>query len=122
MNTQSIGNIRYFYKGVKIDDRTREYIEKRLESLNKIADNILQIEVEVDLDKKGKFRVEIMVKTPRNLFRSENTTESIEGSTDMSIEELHIQIVGTKDKLRTLRDRGARSIKKKTVLDENSRF
>lgn len=115
-------NTRYLYKGVTIDDRTREYIEKRLEAVEKVNGKILQIEVEIDLDKKGKFRVELMVKTPHNLYRSEETTESIEGSTDIAVEEIKTQILRDKERVKDLRIRGKRSIKKKVVLDEKARF
>lgn len=114
--------MKLFSKGVKIDNRTKEYIEKRLEPLNKLVDNILNTEVEIDMDKKGKFRVEIMVKTSYNLYRSEETTESIEGSADIAVNELKIQIKKDKDKRRTLIRRGGMSIKKKASIDKNARF
>lgn len=115
-------NMRYLYRGVEVDERTKGYVEKRLMVLDKFAENILQVEVEIDMDKKGKFRVEVMVKTPRDLFRAENTTESIEASVDMAVDELQDQMIHVKEKLNTLRERGARSIKKKMVVDGNARF
>jgi len=115
-------NIRFLYKGVTIDERTKDYIEKRLESVEKVNGKILQIEVEIDLDKKGKFRVELMVKTPHNLYRSEETTESIEGSTDIAVEEMKTQILRDKERVKDLRIRGKRSIKKAIVVDEGARF
>ncbi|MEI8343629.1 MAG: ribosome-associated translation inhibitor RaiA [Candidatus Moraniibacteriota bacterium] len=116
-------NLRFLFKGVVVDQRTREYIEKRLSSLDKkFMEEVLKTEVEIDLDKKGKFRVEVMIKTPRNLFRSENITESIEASIDLTIEELQEQIVHQKDKVRTIRKRGALSLKKKLVIDGEARF
>ena len=115
-------NIRYLFKGVKIDERTQDYIEKRLETIGKVNGKILQFEVEIDLDKKGKFRVELMVKTPKNLFRSEETTESIEGSTDIAVEEIKTQILRDKEKVKDLRIRGKRSIKKRIVIDKNARL
>jgi len=114
--------MKLFSKGVKIDNRTREYIEKRLEPLKKLVDKILSTEVEIDMDKKGKFRVEIMVKTPYNLYRSEETTESIEGSADIAADEIKIQIKKDKGKRRTLMMRGGMSIKKRTTIDKNARF
>lgn len=115
-------NVRYLFKGVEIDDRTREYIEKKLQTIDHFLEHAQQAEVEIELDKKGKFRVEIMIKTPRNLFRADNVTESIEASTDLVVDELQIQITHMKDRLRTLKKRGAQSIKKKIVIDENARF
>lgn len=115
-------NMRFFFKGIELDERTREYVEKKIETLDKFTDNILKSEVEIDLDKKGKFRVEVMLHTPRNMFRADNTTESIEASIDLVVDELQIQVTRLKDKLRTLKKRGAISIKKRVVLDEGSRF
>ncbi|MEI7621127.1 MAG: ribosome-associated translation inhibitor RaiA [Candidatus Moraniibacteriota bacterium] len=116
-------NLRFLFKGLTLDQKTREYIEKRLTSLDKkFAEDVLLTEVEVDLDKKGKFRVEVMIKTPHNLFRSENTTESVEASIDLCVEELEQQIVHQKDKVRTIRKRGAMSLKKKLVIDSDARF
>ena len=115
-------NIRFLFNGVKIDNRTGEYIQKRLETIGKLLDNILRIEVEIDLDKKGKFRAEVMVKTPYKLYRSEETTESIEGSIDIVMEELKNQIRKDKTRLREVRERGRRSIKKALTIDKNARF
>jgi ribosomal subunit interface protein len=115
-------NMRFFFKGLEIDLPTRDYIEKRLDTMDKFIENITKSEVEIDMDKKGKFRVEVMLHTPRNMFRADNTTESIEASIDLVADELQAQITHMKDKLRTLKKRGAMSIKKKTVLDEGARF
>lgn len=117
-----VENVRFMSKGVEVDDRTREYILKRVETLDKFVSHVIQTEIEVEMDKKGKFRVEAMIKTARNLFRAEETSESIEGSIDSVVDALQEQAVDVKDKFRTLRERGARSIKKKAVIDENARF
>ena len=84
----TIENMKFLFKGIVIDERTQEYIEKRLSTLDKFIENISNVEVEVDLDKKGKFRVEVMVHTPRNMFRADNTTDSVEASTDMVVDEM----------------------------------
>jgi ribosomal subunit interface protein len=109
-------NIRYLFKCAKIDDRTRDYIEKRIKTLEKLLDKILQVEVEIDLDKKGKFRVEVIVKTPYKLYRSEETSESIEGSVDILLEELKNQISKDKSRRNTLIKRGARLIKRMMIF------
>lgn len=122
MVVKDMSNMRFLFKGVRIDDRTEEYIRKRLGTIERILKNILHVEVEIDLDKKGKFRAEVMIKTPYGLYRAENITESIEGSIDLAEEDLRNQITKNKDRRKTLIKRGARSIKKKIVLDENARF
>lgn len=115
-------SFRIFFQGVKIDERTEDYIKKRLAALEKLLDKILRVEVEIDLDKKGKFRAEVMVKTPYKLYRAEDMTESIEGSIDLVVDDIKIQINRDKDRMVTLRRRGGRSIKKKIAIDENARF
>lgn len=115
-------NTRFLFKGVDIDDRTKEYVVKRLGRVEKLVDPVSEFSIEVDQDKKGKFRVEIMVKTPHNLYRAEETTVSVEGSTDIVIDELEAQIDKKKNKNRDLKLRGNRSIKKKMTVDEAARF
>lgn len=113
---------RFLFKGVDIDGRTREYILKRLARIEKLVDPVSEYSLEIDQNKQGKFRVEIMVKTPHNLYRAEETTLSVEGSTDTVIDELEAQIDKKKNKNRDLKLRGNRSIKKKMVLDAAARF
>lgn len=120
-------NIRYLYKEVKIDDRTKNYITGKVEKLGKFFESYredaeISAEVEIDLDKKGKFRVEVMLQTPYDKYRGDDTTESIEGSIDSVYEELETQILRDKEKITTLRRRGGRSLKKKMVIDEKARF
>jgi len=128
LNTKyDIMNIRYLFKEVKIDDRTKNYVSEKIEKLGKFfrslkEDAEVSAEVEIDLDKKGKFRVEVMLFTPYQKYRGEDTTESIEGSVDSVYEELENQIMKDKKRLITMTRRGGRSIKKKMVVDEGARF
>lgn len=122
MLTSVTNNVRFLTKGVEVDDRTKEYIIKRLGSLDRILKEVIQTEVEIDLDKKGKFRVEVMIKTPKELFRAEDITESIEGSIDLVADELQTQIIKSQEKIWTKIMRGARSIKKKFTIDRDARF
>lgn len=111
-------------RNVKLDQWMQEYILKRVQKMNRFLSKVPngQAEIEVDRDKKGKFRVEIMLKTPYNSYRAEETSESIEGSTDVAVDNLIRQITSDKDKIKELRERGARSLKKKIILDESARF
>ncbi len=115
-------NIRYLYKDIKIDDRTREYVEKRLEKLEKILDKITLCEVEIGLEKNNLFRVEVMVQVPGKIYRSEETTESVEGSIDEVVDEIQSQIRKDKEKTKVIKERGGRSIKKKIAIDKMARF
>lgn len=113
---------RYLAKGLELDQLTSDYIEKRLGRLKKLVDAVSKFEVEVDLDKKGKFRVEVMIETPHNLYRAEETSVSIEGSVDIVVDELEVQLAKNKTKSRDLKRRGLRSIKKMLVVDQAARF
>lgn len=118
-----MNSMRFLFGGIKIDNHTEEYIKKKMRVLEKLLSGTeSHFEVEIGLDKKGKFRVEIMIKTPGKLYRAEEITESIEGSTDIVEAELQNQIRRDKEKTVTLRMRGRRSIKKKLVIDSNARF
>lgn len=115
-------NIKYLFKKVKVDEKTRAYIEKRLSAIDKILDKIIKTEVEVGRDKRGKFRVEVMITIPKDKFRSEEISESIEGSIDIVVDELKRQIKRKKEKVWTKIIRRARSIKKKISTDRDARF
>jgi putative sigma-54 modulation protein len=122
MAEEKILNLRLFCKNVKLDDRTKDYIIKRIQKMEKFLKRSLEYEVEVSIDKKGKFYAEIMVKTPYKLYRATEVSESVEGSIDMIMEELQVQIIKDKKKLKEIRERGARSLKKKIVISKDARF
>ena len=68
-------NIRFLFKEVRIDDRTQNYITEKVEKLEKFfqaysEDAVVTAEVEINLDKKGKFRVEVMLHTPYQDYRA----------------------------------------------------
>ncbi|MBP9751773.1 MAG: ribosome-associated translation inhibitor RaiA [Candidatus Moranbacteria bacterium] len=113
---------RFLWKDMEASGRAQEYILKRLGEVSDLFDRVSLYEVETSRDKRGFFRVEVNVHEPKELHRAEETSKSIEGSIDMVIEKLRSQITRTKDKERELEERGARSLKKKTVLDESARF
>lgn len=113
---------RFLSKGVTLRQETSDYIEKRLSRVVKLVPSSTQFEVEIERNKKGQFRVEVMVRTPRALYRVEEMSESIEGSVDIAMDELEVQLAKKKGKTRDLKLRGKRSIKKKLVVDTAARF
>lgn len=113
---------RYLFTGLDIDSRTREYIEKRLTRIEKLADWGDRFEIEIEKEKRGHFRVEVMVIGPHHQLRAEESTQSVEGSIDAVVDELEGQIIKLADRKETESIRGGRSIKKKLVLDPNARF
>lgn len=113
---------RFLFQGVEVAESTRVYILKRLERLTKFVPKSSLFEIEIDQEKKKRFRVEVMVNTPEELFRAEETTESIEGSIDLIIDELESQFSKKRTKERDLALRGERSVKKMLVVDGLARF
>jgi ribosome-associated translation inhibitor RaiA len=107
---------------VDADETARKYAIKRLSEIAELFHKLSLFEVEVSRDKKGFSRVEVNVKEPNKLHRAEKTSKSVGGSIDMVLEKLRTHIVKEKTKLSDLRKRGARSIKKKAVVDEAARF
>jgi ribosomal subunit interface protein len=115
-------SLRLLFRGVKIDAREEGYVIKKLQAVEKVIKKITRVEVEIGYDKKkNKFRVEVMIKTQHKLYRAEDTTESIEGSIDLVEESLKEQAKKDIGKNRTLKMRGRRSLKKKTVVDNDAR-
>ena len=112
----------FLAKDTSIREESKEYILKRLSEIEDLFREDSLFEIEVDKDKKHFYRVEVNIHEPNKLYRAEETSESVEGSIDMVIDKLRVQIVRDKGKRRDLQDRGARSIKKKIVLDESARF
>lgn len=124
---KEIVNIRFLFKEVRIDERTKNYVTEKIEKLGKFfksfsEDAVISVEVEINLDKKGKFRVEVMFHTPYQDYRGEDTTEFIEGSIDSVYEELENQIHHDKDRIITLQRCGGRSLKKRMTIDKEARF
>jgi len=113
---------RFLWKDIQASEGAKTYILKRLGEVSDLFSRLSLYEIEIGRDKRGFFRVETNIHEPKGLHRAEETSKSIEGSIDMVIEKLRSQITRTKDKERELEERGARSIKKKTVLDESARF
>lgn len=113
---------RFLLQTSDASDEARAYITKKLAKLEKLADKASKIEIEVDKDKQGKYRVEVMIRSPRHLYRAEETSESIEGSMDLVVEKLLQELSHEKEREMTMKLRGARSIKKKVVLDTAARF
>jgi ribosomal subunit interface protein len=113
---------KFLAKDCKIRESEREYILKRLSEIEDLFEEQSLFEVEVAMDKKNFFRVEVNVSDARDLIRAEETTKSVEASIDLVIDKLRTQAVKGKDKRRDLKERGARSIKKKLVIDGSARF
>ena len=113
---------RFLWKDMEAEEKVKAYILKRLREISDLFSRLTLYEIEVSRDKKGFYRVEVNASEPKTLYRAEETSRSAEGSIDMVIEKLRSQVTRTKVKERELEVRGARSIKKRNVVDEAARF
>lgn len=105
----------------------KNYVQEKVDKLEKLLNGYdsqdeLSVEVEFDQDKRGFWRLEIMIKTPHNLYRVEKKNEIISEAMDEAEEVLKKQIRRDRERIKDLRERGGRSIKKKAVIDEKARF
>jgi len=114
-------NIKYYFKNTdSIDDETREYIEKKIDSVAKLI-TIEQTKVEIEKQKNG-YYMHVHLDCGRDLFLAEEKDKSINVCIDNIENELKSQIRRNKKKNIVLKKRGARSIKKKLTIDENARL
>ena len=116
--------IKYYLNRAKLDVRTRTYIEARVARLKKYLSNseTAVVDIEIERDKKGLFRVEIQVRSQGTRYIGDHLSQTIEASCDAACDELIGQIKKLKSKKRTLRKRGAISLKKKFSIDRGARF
>lgn len=105
----------------------RAYVQEKIDKLEKLlngydAQEELMAEVEFDRDKKGFWRLEVMITTPHNKYRVEKINNVLREAMDEAEEVLKKQIRRDREKIKDLRERGGRSLKKKVVIDERARF
>ena len=106
-------NTRFLFKGVEVNALARDYMLKRLQRVEKLVDAASKFEIEVGINEQKKFRVEVMVRTPRMLYRAEDASETAEGSMDVVVDKLESQIVHNKERQMDAKRSGARKIKER---------
>jgi len=103
----------------EIDDRTRDYLNKRVDSLRKFVDLespniILDVELGKNTEHHNKgdiFIAEFNLSISGEYYRAEENSENIMSSIDLAIEELLKQLRRGKDKKETLFKKGGRKMK-----------
>ncbi len=114
-------NINYYHKNVTpLGDATKDYIEAKLGSIEEMV-TIKTTRVEIEQTKLGYF-LKVELSNDGHTYRAEQSGQSVNECIDIIQEELKKQIRRSTEKERDLKERGARSIKKKTVIDEAARF
>lgn len=116
-------NIEYYHKNIEpLGAASREYIEEKLEALDKLTE-VRDVHVEISQRKDGDFFMNVVVRSIDGYeYRAEEKSQAVQACIDIIQDELRNQIRRDTEKARDLRRRGGRSIKKKMTIDENARF
>ena len=115
--------VKFYLNGLKVKERVKNYIRGRVEKLQKyFKDQSVAVEMEIEKDKRGIYRVEIQLKVPGSRYIGDDKAKTIKIAFDSARDGLSDQIRGKKEKRRTIERRGAISIKKKFSIDEGARF
>ena len=101
-------NTRYLLNGLKLSPKEEEYLDKKVVKVEKFLKDCkdpdsLRLEFDIKQDKKTFWIVEIMIKTPKNLFRVNKTAKTFMITTDEAMDALMKQLRRHKDKIITLR-------------------
>ena len=107
------------FTNFELDDKTRNYLSKRLDNLKKFVDlNSPNTNLDIEIGKTSEhhqkgdiFRTELNLSISGEYYRSEEESQSITSSIDLAIEELLKQLRRDKDKKETLFKKGGRKIK-----------
>jgi ribosomal subunit interface protein len=92
----------------EVSDRFRQYVEEKLERIEKIDHRVLRCEVEVCQEKNPRqqdraFRVELTMYTRGPVVRAEATAESKQAAFDISLDRLRAQVRKAADRRRVHR-------------------
>jgi putative sigma-54 modulation protein len=85
---------------VEITDALKAYVEKKIEKLKKYSNNLVDIHVIMEVEKKGQ-SVEIILNDDGTSFNSKETTVDMYESIDGAINKIESQLKKYREKLRT---------------------
>ena len=100
-------NTRYLLNGLKLSEKEEAYLEKKTSKVDKFFKECknpdeLRLEIDVKQGKKTFWTIELMLKTPKQLFRAEKIGKTLAIATDEAIDALMEQVRRHKDKMRTI--------------------
>ncbi len=96
-------NIRYLLNKNEISQREKDYIEKKINNwqkyLSSVTKSVLQAEVDLKLMANSFWQVELMLKTPRELFRVGKEGKELLEAFDLADASMQKQLRKKKSKL-----------------------
>lgn len=120
-------NKKYKFGEGRVSEKEKDYLEQKLSKIEKLLEGYdsqdeLLCEIEFQQDKKGFWYLEIMIQTPHNLYRVEETDSELTCAIDKAETALKKQIIRHKDKTREMRERRGRSLRKNVTVNSEARF
>ncbi len=100
-------NTRFLLNGLRLSEKEEKYLEVKVTKIDKFFKDCkdpksLRLEIDIKQDKKTFWTVEIMVKTPKQLFRVVKTGKKFTIAVDESMDALMKQLRRHKDKMITI--------------------
>lgn len=96
--------MRYFFGSTRVNEQEKEYLTEKVLRCKKLLSNYskqeLSVEVEVEQDKKSFWRVEMMIRTPHELFRVDKRDGDFFKAVDLVSDVLTEQIRRSREKIR----------------------
>ena len=114
-------NINIFSKDIEINEAIEEYVEKRVNSLEKLFSGVDENDIKVEFrigkvsnsKRKGDdFFSEIKIRTPKKNYGAKSEASDLYESVDALREDIFNKISGTRNKKRTLFLKGAAKAKR----------
>ena len=99
--------VKFYLNGLRVKDKIKSYIQERASKLQKyFKDQTVSVEIEIEKDKRGIYRVEIQLKVPGSRYIGDDKAKTIKIAFDSARDGLSDQIRGKEEKHRTIERRG----------------
>jgi len=97
-------NTKYLLNGLKLSEKEERHLEAKTSKIEKFFKECknpdeLRLEIDVKQDKKAFWTLELMVKTPKQLFRVTKTEKTFMTTVDIAMDTLMRQLRRHKDKM-----------------------
>jgi len=109
-------------KGLELSDSLKNYLDKRLSKIDRIANNIVSTDVRLSKETRGREIVEITIHMGNTIIRVEEITNDIYSSIDAAIDSLVRRIKRYKDLKHSRQQRAQRTLEQETQTQEEKSF
>ncbi len=114
---------RFYFNGVQIKKEEKGYIRGKIDKIQKYFEKPAILgEIEIEINKRGDYRVELQFKGPGFQFIGEEEADTVQAAFDLVFDELVQQAREEKKKHRTIAKRKAISLKKNISINKGARF